>query len=134
MNIVEVETIQHWLVTQIAEQLGIEPQAIDVHLSFSEYGLDSITGVSLAGDLEEWLNLSLSPTLLWDYSTVDTLAQYLAEAVVRQPAKTVGTRSSTCVASRDIMGDPSYAAHVLAQLDTLSDEDVDALLADLIAA
>jgi len=134
MHIVDVETIQHWLVTQIAEQLGIEPQDIDVRLSFSAYGLDSITGVSLAGDLEEWLSISLSPTLLWDYSTVQTLAWYLAEAVVNQPAKTMGTRSGTCVSPRDIVGDPSYAAHVLAQLDTLSDEDVDALLADLVAA
>jgi acyl carrier protein len=134
MRIVDVEAIQHWLVTQIAEQLGIEPQDLDVRLSFSAYGLDSITGVSLAGDLEEWLNVSLAPTLLWDYSTVETLAQYLAEAVVSQPAKTVETRSGTCVSPRDIMGDSSYAAHVLAQLDTLSDEDVDALLADLVAA
>jgi acyl carrier protein len=134
MHIVDVEAIQHWLVTQIAEQLGIEPQNLDVRLSFSEYGLDSITGVSLAGDLEEWLNISLSPTLLWDYSTVETLVQYLAEAVVSQPAKTVDTRSGACVSPRYTMSDPSHATHMLAQLDILSDEDVDALLADLVAA
>jgi acyl carrier protein len=134
MHTVGVEAIQHWVVTQLAEQLGMEPQDINVHTSFSEYGLDSITGVSMAGDLEEWLKISLSPTLLWDCPTAATLAQYLAQSVAYHPERTVVTRYSAAVSPSPIRVTANDAAHLLAQLDTLSDQDVDTLLANLAAA
>jgi acyl carrier protein len=130
MNAVGVDAIRQWLVTQLAEQLGSAPQDIDGCQSFSEYGLDSLTGISLAGDLQEWLGISLSPTLLWEYPSVDTLAQYLAEAVTPQSTRTAQGRSHT----RDIMVDPGYAARLLTQLDSLSDEEVDTLLSELAVA
>ena len=134
MNTVDKNAIQHWLSTQVAEQLGLVSQDIDAHAPFSAYGLDSITGVSLAGDLEEWLGISLSPTLLWDYPTVATLSQYLAETVASHPVKAASLPCRTFNTHGEVRVDASYAAHVLAQLDTLSDDEVNALLTDLVAA
>ena len=74
-----VAAIQLWLVTRISERLKVEPHTIDVREPFSRYGLDSLQAVSLSGDLEDWLGRKLSPTLVYDYSTIETLARYLAE-------------------------------------------------------
>ena len=78
MNAVSAETIQHWLVTHLAQELGFESHDMDVHMPLTEYGLDSLAGMVLAGDLEEWLGVQLSPTLLWDYPVIASLAQHLA--------------------------------------------------------
>jgi aryl carrier-like protein len=47
--------LQNWLTNQIAERLGIEPDEIDVHEDFADYGLNSIEAVNLSGDLENLL-------------------------------------------------------------------------------
>src|SRR6266571_5685427 len=70
--------IQDWLVTQLSRVLEVEPQDIDIHEPFTNYGLTSVDAVGLSGDLEEWLGLSLSPTLAYDYPTIETLARHLA--------------------------------------------------------
>lgn len=70
--------IQDWLVAQLSRVLQVEPQAIDIREPFTNYGLTSVDAVGLSGDLEEWLGLSLSPTLAYDYPTIETLARHLA--------------------------------------------------------
>jgi acyl transferase domain-containing protein/acyl carrier protein len=72
------KAIQDWLVAQLSRALGVEPRDIDIREPFTSYGLTSVDAVGLSGDLEEWLGLSLSPTLAYDYPTVETLARHLA--------------------------------------------------------
>ncbi|MDM8557193.1 type I polyketide synthase [Candidatus Parabeggiatoa sp. HSG14] len=71
--------IQAWLLTQLSKQLKIAISEIDIREPFARYGLDSITAVSLSGELETWLERSLSPTLMYDYPNIQTLSQYLAQ-------------------------------------------------------
>ena len=71
--------IQTWLVDYLANLLEIEPNKVKVSTQFERYGLDSAAVVGLSGDLEEWLGLELDPTLLYDYPTIETLSQHLAE-------------------------------------------------------
>src|SRR5215472_10516589 len=71
-------TIQDWLVTRLSEVLGVEPQDIDIREPFTSYGLTSVDAVGLSGDLEEWLGLSLSPTLAYEYPTIEILSRHLA--------------------------------------------------------
>ncbi|WP_293058839.1 MULTISPECIES: acyl carrier protein [unclassified Moorena] len=71
-------TIQAWLVSYLAEMLEIEPDEVDITLDFNDYGLDSSAAVGITGDLEEWLKQELAPTLLYDYPSVESLAQHLA--------------------------------------------------------
>ncbi|HEX2094222.1 MAG TPA: AMP-binding protein [Longimicrobiaceae bacterium] len=74
------ERIAGWLQARLAHQVGMEAAAIDIRLPFSHYGLDSVTAVSVAAELEALLDLKLPATLVWDHPTIDELARHLASA------------------------------------------------------
>jgi amino acid adenylation domain-containing protein len=67
-----------WMTTRIAAPLGEDPARIDIRAPFSRFGLGSLQAVRLAGELEEWLARSLSPTLLYEHTTIESLSQHLA--------------------------------------------------------
>lgn len=73
-------TIQDWLSSYLAQLLELEPQEIEPQTPFERYGLDSSAMVVLSGDLQEWLGRKLDPTLLYDYPTIESLAEYLAQS------------------------------------------------------
>ncbi len=73
--------VQTWIVNYVAELLEINPNRIDVTIPFDRYGLDSSAAVGLAGDLEDWLERELDPTLLYDYPTIKTLSQHIVESL-----------------------------------------------------
>lgn len=73
------EEIRHWLQVKIAEQLRIAPETVSPDIEFADYGLDSIVIVTLVGDLEDWLDLSLDPTIFWEYPTIQILSERLAQ-------------------------------------------------------
>jgi acyl carrier protein len=111
-----VATIEGWLVSQLAERLGLEALEIDVEEDFANYGLNSIEAINLSGDLETMLGRRLPPTLLWDYPNICTLAEYLAD-------------NHTLDMTQYQQGiSPEDAEHLLDHLDQLSDGDVDTLL------
>ncbi|MEQ8971992.1 MAG: acyl carrier protein [Coleofasciculus sp. C1-SOL-03] len=74
-----VDVIQAWLINQLAEQLDIEPDDIDIHQPFDNYDLDSARSLSMLGKLEKWLGRNFNPVLIFNYPTVAELAQRLAE-------------------------------------------------------
>ena len=73
------QTVQNWLVAQLADQLSLDNKTISVTEPLTRYGLDSIDAVTIVGDLEDWLELELPSTLFWDHPTIAQSAQYLAE-------------------------------------------------------
>ena len=83
---VSVETIQDWLITNVAESLGVERAQIGVKKPLSDYGLDSLAALGLIGDLESWLGVRLAETIAWDYPTIADLSQHVAAVLV--PAQT----------------------------------------------
>lgn len=72
--------IQDWLSSYLAQLLEIELEEIEPQTPFERFGLDSSAMVVLSGDLQEWLGRKLDPTLLYDYPTIETLAEYLANS------------------------------------------------------
>jgi acyl carrier protein len=74
------QMIQAWLIKKVSTALSLSPDQIDPRETFSSFGLDSRTAISLSGDLERWLGRRLSPTLVWDYPTIDALADHLGAA------------------------------------------------------
>jgi acyl carrier protein len=74
-----MSAIQTWLVKQLGELLSLDTSTIDVNQPLTRYGLDSIDAVTLVGDLEDWLDLELPSTLLWDYPTIQKASAYLVE-------------------------------------------------------
>lgn len=73
------EEIRSWLLEKLAEVLKTDPGAIDTAAPLTRFGLDSMDAITLSGDLEDWLELRLPSTLLWDYPTIDGIVTYLTE-------------------------------------------------------
>jgi acyl transferase domain-containing protein/acyl-CoA synthetase (AMP-forming)/AMP-acid ligase II/acetylornithine/succinyldiaminopimelate/putrescine aminotransferase/predicted amino acid dehydrogenase/acyl carrier protein len=70
--------IRDALVSHLARRTGIPAGQIDPSQTFASYGLDSTDAVAIAVEMEELLGRELSPTLSWDYPTIDELASHLA--------------------------------------------------------
>ena len=76
--------IQDWLISRIARETGCEE--VDTDVPFAQFGLGSNDVVLISGELEDLLGLSLCPTLLFDYPTIDALSEHLAGLVTAEPA------------------------------------------------
>ena len=99
------DSLASWIREWLGRELKRTPAEIDGKATFVRLGLDSVQAMMLAGDLEDRLNRRLSPTLAWDYPTVDSIAAFL-------------------------VGLPSGPAEgdLLSRIDDLSEEEIDRLL------
>jgi len=70
--------LKDWLRHRIAGYVGRTPEDIRTDVSLSNYGLDSVYALTLVGDIEDHLGLTLEATLMWDHSTIDALGKTLA--------------------------------------------------------
>jgi 8-amino-7-oxononanoate synthase len=75
----------------IAEQLGTSAASLDPAAPFARYGLDSLRAASISGILEQQLGRTLSPTLLYNHSSVAELAAYLEGAMASPEAPAADT-------------------------------------------
>ncbi len=64
---------------EIAKELRITPEEIHAQDSFAELGLDSVSGVYLLDKLEKLSHSELNPLMLWDYPTLEKLAEYITQ-------------------------------------------------------
>lgn len=112
------QAIRTWLVEHVAEAAGMTPDDIDVREPLESYGLSSREAVSMVGDLEDWLGRRLSPTLVWEYPTIEAIARYL-----NGPAPKAAPAQAAKPAPAELR--PATTA---ADLAALSDEDAEALL------
>ncbi|NJK56232.1 MAG: alpha/beta fold hydrolase [Pleurocapsa sp. SU_5_0] len=71
--------IQTWLRENLAQRIGLPVSQIDVNEPFASTGLNSVAAVALSADLEDWLEIKLSPTIVYDYPNIVELAAYLAD-------------------------------------------------------
>lgn len=78
------DDIKSWLVSEIGELLSVDARDLSVYEPLGNYGLSSMTGVILSGNIEEWLGIKLDPAVAWDYPTIALLSGYLAEEVKSQ--------------------------------------------------
>jgi len=117
--------IQDWLVQQIAEILSTDQNQIDVREPFSSYGLSSRDAVLLSGDLEDWLDCRLSPTIVYEYPTIEALSIHLSQN---------GNESDVVegISNRDNLETSSVETktldETLSELEQLTDEEIEALL------
>jgi acyl carrier protein len=69
--------IEHWLVSYVAQLRGVKQEKIDVTATFDRFGLDSASAVALSGDLMEWLQCDVEPSVIYDHPTIRRLASHL---------------------------------------------------------
>jgi acyl carrier protein len=70
--------ILHRLKAHVAAATGCDPKDVQAGVAFAAQGVDSVAAVSMAGEIEEWLSVTLPDTLAWDFPTPKSLAAHLA--------------------------------------------------------
>ncbi len=60
--------------------LNLQVEQINAVDSFADYGVDSVTGIRLVEAINDQLNIDLSPTSLFDYSSLEKLSRHIIEA------------------------------------------------------
>ncbi|MET0266305.1 MAG: SDR family NAD(P)-dependent oxidoreductase, partial [Duganella sp.] len=71
--------VEQYLAGLMARRIGIPAGQIDTTLGYYELGLDSARLLDLVRELEVRVGAALAPTLLFEYTTIAELAQYLAQ-------------------------------------------------------
>ncbi|MCC2034079.1 acyl carrier protein [Microbacterium allomyrinae] len=71
--------VQAWLVARIVAYGKKAAGDFSVDTDFSEIGLDSVYALTLCGDIEDEYDIEIDPEIMWDYSTIRTLAARLEE-------------------------------------------------------
>ncbi|MFJ9458817.1 acyl carrier protein [Kitasatospora sp. NPDC101447] len=79
-----VESLRTWLVDCVAAHLERPADTVDPAARLSDYGLDSLYVLSVAAELEDHLDISLDPTVMWDNPTIDALSAALVEELARE--------------------------------------------------
>lgn len=134
-----VRDLQSWLMTRIAGHLKVPVTQVPPDASFAQLGLDSLALIGFSGELEQRVGRRLSPSLLYHYPTIATLAVHLAEpeelsaldaAGLHPVSKPRCDHAGPVAAERMSRQQPS-AAEALANLDKMSDAEVEAMLKEL---
>jgi acyl-CoA synthetase (AMP-forming)/AMP-acid ligase II/acyl carrier protein len=114
------EAIQHLLSTWLAQELQVPITEIDVTRPFAEYGLDSVAAIELTEALQAVVEQPLSPTLAYEYPTIEAVANFLGTNV----APTTGSQEAPPQEATD----EDDLAALMNELEDLSEADVETLL------
>jgi thioesterase domain-containing protein/acyl carrier protein len=71
--------IRGWIAGELAASLKVEPSAIDTAAPLESLGVDSLAAIGMTGGLAGWLGRDLPATLMWDYASIDAIADGLAD-------------------------------------------------------
>ncbi len=81
------DALLSWLVSEVAAVARVAPESVDPQAPLARFGLTSKDVVALSGRLEERLGRRLSPTLAFDYPTIEALADHLTQLPAGPSAK-----------------------------------------------
>ena len=84
---IEHRQIVDFLTTTLAGIFDTNSQDLDADLDFDSYGLNSSSAIIMLGELEEFIDMDLSPSVLFEHDTINKLATYIAKLV--QPLEKV---------------------------------------------
>ncbi|MEV0335543.1 acyl carrier protein [Nocardia sp. NPDC050717] len=71
--------IQDWLVERVADYTDRAAHQVDPSIPLAELGMDSVSAVSLCGEIEDRWYVEIDPTLVFDYPTITAIAGFLAD-------------------------------------------------------
>ena len=121
------DEIRQWLVEEIATISMIEEEEIDPNAPFSSYGLSSKDAISMSGDLEDLLDRRLSPTLVYEYPSIEALSLHLSKDGIDDETPTStetdsNEESSSSVDYIEEMTDEEAEEILLEKLNSISTE------------
>jgi acyl transferase domain-containing protein/acyl carrier protein len=120
-----LEVMEGHLGKQVAQVLRIPASRIDRERPFKALGLDSLTGLELRNRLEASLQLKLPGTLVWNYSSVEKLGEYLLGRIE------IPADAAAQAAEPDDNADRAAPLDdLLDELESVSDEEARRLLAE----
>ena len=61
------KSITNWMKEKIQEYCGLDKDSIDIDTTFDMLGVDSATAIMISGDLQEYLDIELDPTIFYDH-------------------------------------------------------------------
>lgn len=122
--------LESYLREQTASRLGLLPQSLDIGAPLHTLGLDSLMAAELRARVEQDLGIEIPVVHLLNGPSVAELVEWLGIALTDFPAEV--TVSDTTVAVPD--GDGSRWLDLLTRIPEVADDDVDALLCEVLAA
>ncbi|MEM7585921.1 MAG: AMP-binding protein [Acidobacteriota bacterium] len=79
-----VDLVLDWLRERLAHAVGCSAEEVADEEPFAQLGFDSALAVALTGQLSEWLELELEPTMFWEHVHPLELAEHLASETAAQ--------------------------------------------------
>jgi polyketide synthase PksN len=93
----------------VMKTLGVGPEEIHLEKQFSEYGVDSISGVELVNGINETFKIGLRTTAIFDYGNVKDLSGFITENHGAQISAAVSlTDTVNQPAAAKVIGPPQY--------------------------
>jgi acyl transferase domain-containing protein/acyl carrier protein len=121
------ERVEEALLAEIRRVLDLgEDERIDPGEPLERLGLDSLMAVELRNRLGQMLGTNLPATTLFDYPSVDALADYIRSDVLQAPA------AEPVHAAPETPAGGDKIAAILAAIDALSDDEQQQLLETLL--
>lgn len=76
-NNITAESISGFIKKELAGFLSVKADTIQNETPFDQFGLDSAKAILMVGKLEDYLNVELPSTLMWDFNTIKSLSDHL---------------------------------------------------------
>ncbi|MBJ8345781.1 acyl carrier protein [Antrihabitans sp. YC2-6] len=81
-NVREIAPIIDWLIGRVAFYIEQPVRNVSPDIALAELGIESVSAVSLCGEIEDKWELELDPTVVFDYPTIAAMASFIAEETV----------------------------------------------------
>lgn len=73
----EYQELVDWLTIKVAGYVNAPPVTIGVDIPLADCGIDSASGLELCADLQCEKGFDVESTKIWDYPTIEAIAEYL---------------------------------------------------------
>ena len=125
--------LQSYLSEQVARVLGLSASRLDVHQPLSNLGLDSLMAVELKNRIALDLGVNVPMVKFLQGPSVEEAAAYLFEQLTQEVSDAPVALASAVAQRNGKQANGRVEEHLLANLDQLSDEEVNSLLTETLA-
>lgn len=78
------QEIKQILTEEIATELGTTVEQIDDQASFMRLGISSVQALKVVNRLRKRVNMEINPVVIFEFKTIDDIAEYLSEEAEEQ--------------------------------------------------